>query len=339
MKRLLIIAAFFALVFLSGQSVLAQSGYDLFQKGLVQERVEGDLDKAIRLYKQIVEEFTDDPALAAKALIQMGGCYEKLGRTEAQKAYQRVIEEYPGQKQEVAIAKERIAEISKALKGVAQRPTFRKINIASKPQNGVLSPDGNKLAFMSNDAVWVVPLHGKVDPDIAGEPVRLAEVPGIWAASNMMAWSADGKWIAVYGGGNQSDSDEGSVVSVLPVAAGTPRVVRLPEQGGHLWSYRLSLSPDGQILAFSAIELGKPRRKVPDSHDRYIYTIPTAGGKPKQVSSRWARMCRRHAGQAHHRGWSIERAGVVARWQVHRCPPRAGRFQRQQGDMGVPTVV
>jgi Tol biopolymer transport system component len=167
---------------------------------------------------------------------------------------------------------------------------FRKIRIPTKPQNGVLSPNGNKLAFMSDDAVWVVPLHGKVDPDIAGEPIRLAEVPGIWAASNMMAWSADGKWIAVYGGGNQSDSDEGSVVSVLPVAGGTPRVVRLPEQGGHLWSYRLSLSPDGQMLAFSALELGKPRAEVPDSHDRYIYTIPTAVGKPKQVSSRWARM-------------------------------------------------
>ncbi len=290
MNRLPIIVALLALVFLGGPGALAQSGHDLFQKALVKERTDGDLDEAIRLYQQIVEDFTDDHALAAKALIQIGGCYEKLGRTEAQKAYQRVIEEYPGQRQEVAIAKERIAELSRALKEVAQRPTFRKIKIASKPQNGVLSPDGNKLAFMSDDAVWVVPLHGKVDPYIAGEPVRLAEVPGIWAASNMMAWSADGNWIAVYGGSNQPDSDEGSIVSVLPVAGGTPRVVRLPEQGAHLWSYRLSLSPDGQILAFSALELGKPRREVHDSHDRYIYTIPTTGGEPKQVSSGWARM-------------------------------------------------
>jgi Tol biopolymer transport system component len=156
-------------------------------------------------------------------------------------------------------------------------PTFTKIQISTKPQNGVLSPDGNKLAFMSDDAVWVLPLHGKLDPDIAGEPVRLAEVTGIWERSNMMTWSADGKWIAVYGG-SQSDSDEGSVVSILPVAGGKPRVVQLPKQGGHLWSYRLSLSPDGQFLACQARE--------PDSHARYIYTIPTAGGKPKKVSSR-----------------------------------------------------
>ncbi len=290
MNRNTIIAAFFVLVFLGGQCALAQSGYNLFQKGLVQERVKGDLDEAIKIYERIIVKFPENRPIVAKALLHIGLCYEKMGKQEAQKAYQKVVDQYPEQKEEVSVAKERIAEISKSLKGVAQRPIFRKINIASKPQNGVLSPDGNQLAFMSNNAVWVVPLHGKVAPDIAGEPVRLAEVPGIWDESNMMAWSADGNWIAVYGGGNQSDSDEGSIVSVLPVAGGIPRVVRLPEQGGHLWSYRLSLSPDGQILAFSARELHKPRKKRSDPLDRYICTIPTAGGEPKQISSGWGRM-------------------------------------------------
>jgi Tol biopolymer transport system component len=169
----------------------------------------------------------------------------------------------------------------------ANKPNFRKIQIASKPQNGVLSPDGNKLAFMSDDAVWVVPLHGKVDPDIAGEPIRLAELKGIWEASGMMAWSADGKWIAVYG---QFTSNQPVSVRVIPVAGGKPRVVQLPKQGSSLSSYRLSLSPDGRILAFSALELGKPREEVKETVNRYIYTIPTAGGEPKQVSSDWARM-------------------------------------------------
>ncbi|KPK34804.1 MAG: hypothetical protein AMJ65_17905, partial [Phycisphaerae bacterium SG8_4] len=167
----------------------------------------------------------------------------------------------------------------------SNQPKFTKIRIPTKPQNGVLSPDGSKLAFMSDGAVWVVPLHGKVDPDIAGEPVRLAELPGILEASGMIAWSADGKWIAVY---RRSDEEVG--VCVIPVAGGKPRVVQLPEQGGHLWGKRLSLSPDGRMLAFSALELGKPREEVSDSCDRRIYTIPTAGGKPKQVSSDWARL-------------------------------------------------
>jgi len=105
----------------------------------------------------------------------------------------------------------------------AHKPHFRKIKIASKPKNGVLSPDGSKMAFVSEDAVWVVPLHGKVDPDIAGEPVRLAEAPGIWDNGSLMAWSADGKWIAV-----NAKPDEQDTVHVIPVAGGESRVVQMP---------------------------------------------------------------------------------------------------------------
>jgi Tol biopolymer transport system component len=168
----------------------------------------------------------------------------------------------------------------------AHKPNFRKIRIPTKPKNGILSPDGNKLAFMSDEAVWVVPLHGKVDPDIAGEPVRLAEVPGIWDNGSLMAWSTDGEWIAV----NTLPDAEDVFVHVIPAAGGEPRVVQMPKRGSHSWSYRLSLSPDGQMLAFSARELHKPRQKTSDAHDRYICTIPTAGGEPKQVSSGWGRM-------------------------------------------------
>jgi Tol biopolymer transport system component len=281
MRTSCITAALLALLLTAGQGYSASSGYNLFQKGLVQERAHGNLNEAIRLYTQIIEEYGDDHALAAKALLQIGACYEKLGRGEAQKAYQRIIDEYSDRKQEVAVARENLARLAAAPKQAARRPTFRKIEIASRPQNGVLSPDGNRLAFMSDGAVWAVPLHGKVDPNIAGEPVRLAEVRGIWDTSGMLAWSANGEWIAVYG-------KDG--VYVIPAAGGEPRVVQLPEQGGHLWSYRLSLSPNGEMLAFSALELGKDRNKVSESRERYVYTIPTAGGQPQRISSGWARM-------------------------------------------------
>ena len=76
------------------------------------------------------------------------------------------------------------------------------------PGPAVLSPDGNSLAFISEGAVWVVPIHGQVDPDIAGEPVRLAEVPDVWDNGSLMAWSANGEWIAVNGG---SESVEGAL--------------------------------------------------------------------------------------------------------------------------------
>jgi Tol biopolymer transport system component len=134
----------------------------------------------------------------------------------------------------------------------------------------------------------MVPLKGQVDPDIAGEPVRIATVPNIWEGSGMIAWSHDGNWIAFYGG--EYDSGEASSVSVIPATGGTPRMVQLPEQGGHLWSYRLSLSPDGQMLTFSALDTVKSPRGSINSHMRSIYTIPVAGGRPEKVSSGWARL-------------------------------------------------
>jgi len=72
-----------------------QEGQKLFQKALAMERGEGNLEEAISLYLQVTQEAKDE-SLAAKAQLRIGICYEKLGKAEAQKAYQVVIEKYPG---------------------------------------------------------------------------------------------------------------------------------------------------------------------------------------------------------------------------------------------------
>ena len=270
--------------FLFSSLVQQETAKELFERALYLEETKGDLEKAIEVYSRIVKEFPNERATSAKAQLQIGICYEKLGMKEAQTAYQQVIDKYPKQTDVVAVARARLAGIERSLAELNRQPKFRKIEIATKPQNGVLSPDGDKLAFISEGAVWVVPLHGKVDPDIAGEPVRIADVPGVWDVISLLAWSADGEWIAVNGKAEGEDA-----VYVIPAAGGEARVVQMPERGGHAHSYRLSLSPDGQKVAISALELGT-REEVPESHNRYIYTIPTAGGEPKQVSSSWARL-------------------------------------------------
>jgi len=270
--------------FLFSSMIQKETAKELFERALYLEETKGDLEKAIEVYSRIVEEFPDEQATAAKAQLQIGICYEKLGMKEAQTAYQQVIDKYPKQTDAVAKARLRLSGIERSLAELNRQPKFRKIEIATKPQNGVLSPEGDRLAFISESAVWVVPLHGKVDLNIAGEPVRIAEVPGVWDNGSLMAWSADGEWIAVNG-----KADDEDAVYVIPAAGGDPRVVRMPDRGGHAWGRRLSLSPDGQKVAISALELGT-REEVPEGHHRYIYTIPTAGGEPKQVSSSWARL-------------------------------------------------
>ncbi len=267
---------------LVGYVSLAQTAEELFPKAIQLEEVKGELEEAIEIYQTIVNEHSDNRPVAAKAQFHIGLCYEKLGLEQAQKAYREVVNNYPDQQNEVDMAKEKLASLQRAQTDLNHKPTFRKIEIASNPQNGVLSPDGSKLAFFSDAAVWIIPLHGKVNPDISGEPVLLAKIPGGWDNGSLMSWSADGEWIAV-----NSVVDDEDAAYVIPLDGGEPHRVEIPQRGDYAVSYRLGLSHNGQMLAFSANELGKTESTP---FDRYIYTIQAAGGKPELVSSGQGRM-------------------------------------------------
>ena len=93
-------------------TLLGAQGYDLFQQALAKERAEGKLEEAIALYQRIVSDRGADRALAARALVQVGGCYEKLGSPEAQKAYQRVIQEFSDQPEMVRLARARLTALA-----------------------------------------------------------------------------------------------------------------------------------------------------------------------------------------------------------------------------------
>jgi tetratricopeptide (TPR) repeat protein len=203
--------------FLFSSLIQQETAKELFERALYLEETKGDLEKAIDVYMQVVNEFPEERIVNAKALLHIGICYEKMGKKEAQKAYQKVIDNYPEQTDAVKIAKERIAALSKALEKVPRKPSFRKIRIPANPGNGVLSPDGKKLAFSSEGCLWVVPIPGKVDPDIAGAPIKLTEQIGANNTGNILSWSADGKWIAFNALGN-----EGVETYIIPSSAYHP---------------------------------------------------------------------------------------------------------------------
>ena len=182
-----------------------QTADQLYEKALYLEEAKGDMQGAIDLYQQIIKQYPGNRQVVAKALLHAGFCYEKLGLKEAQQVYRRVINDYSENKNEVSMARARLASLERTLADLKQKPTFRKIEIASKPQNGVMSHDGKKLAFTADDGVWVVPLQSNLGNDIAGEPVRIADVPGASNFHNVLAWSADGQWIAVNGKYNKED--------------------------------------------------------------------------------------------------------------------------------------
>ncbi len=112
-RRLLVVTILAGL--LTASSALAQKDDQaevLMQAAHQKQLVEGQLEEAIQLYKRIVQEHSGDRAVAAKALLEMGQCYEKLGKMEARKAYERVLRDYADQNEAAAQARTRLAALS-----------------------------------------------------------------------------------------------------------------------------------------------------------------------------------------------------------------------------------
>jgi len=99
----------------------AQTPEQLYQKGLLKEEGEGNLQEAINLYKQVAENIKADQSIRAKALLHIGMCHEKLGTEEAVKTYQRLVTSFPAQKNEVNLARERLSVLVKPSEKVAER--------------------------------------------------------------------------------------------------------------------------------------------------------------------------------------------------------------------------
>jgi Tol biopolymer transport system component len=136
----------------------AQKGYDLFQQALVKERAEGKPEEAIALYQRIVKEAGADRSLAAKALVEMARCYEKLGSLDAQKTYERVVREYADQTGPASEARAALSAPVKRAANPVNATTHRADSLPHRiewPQNAVPSPDGHALAIESGDDLVV----------------------------------------------------------------------------------------------------------------------------------------------------------------------------------------
>jgi hypothetical protein len=175
-----------------------QSGEDLFQKALRLERNEGKLMEAIELYNRVVSEGKNE-SLPAQAQLRIGLCYEKLGQKtikQAQDAFQKVIDNFPGQIDAVKVAQEKLSGIQASKSGVVKKSsefTIRKVLSGVADGAGEVSPDGRYLSCIDWSTGDLA-----VQDLVSGKKRRLTN-KGSWMTSDTMAfqsrWSPDGKHI------------------------------------------------------------------------------------------------------------------------------------------------
>ena len=102
----------FLTVVLPASAEQAKSPSLLLQEGLYAEQTEGDLDKAIEIYGQVLEQASESQRLAAKATYQLGMCHLKKGdEQQAVEYFQQVVSNYATQKILVAKAQKQLEKM------------------------------------------------------------------------------------------------------------------------------------------------------------------------------------------------------------------------------------
>jgi len=309
MKKCLILIAVIAFLPLSFVNSASQNAYDLFQKALAKERGEGNLEEAISIYQKVVAE-TKDESLAAKAQFRVGICYEKLGKEKAklaQEAFQRVISEYPGQKDIVRMAQEKLSNLSRAQTVVKKGDKEFKIHrIWEGPDVdfwGAVSPDGNYISYTDSKTydlvVWEL---------ATGERRRLTTNPNLsgYAGSSIFSpdekqiafvwsvWDTELRLIGLDGSNPRTlfrhkshysletqladwSPDGNHILALVPGDEATNKIVLVSVPDGKMrtlktfdrrYPEKMSFSPDGQYIAYDFPQ-------GDDSKDRDIFLLAT----------------------------------------------------------------
>jgi len=94
----------------TAQLAAAASPSELLEQGIYSEETKGDVDAALKLYQQVVTEAKAGQAVAAQAQYRLGVCfYKKKNYGEANAAFEKLLKDYPDQKDLIALANKYLA--------------------------------------------------------------------------------------------------------------------------------------------------------------------------------------------------------------------------------------
>jgi len=237
-----VLLVFFGVVVLvSFQHALTQeSAAELYEAAVFKKESEGDLSGAIQILLRIIKEFPENRKIAARAQLQIGICYEKLGIKEAKKAYQSVVDNYPDQVEEVNLAKKKLASFFRA-KTDEKELKIRKVLEGHIVVYSSVSPNGRYYAYPDEDKYG----NFAVRDLTTGESRILTEDKGGFAYD--ATWSPDGKNLA-YVWTDWSDVNA-SEIRVAGMDGSGSRIIFKKKKG--VYAYPFDWTPDGKhILAY-----------------------------------------------------------------------------------------
>ena len=170
----------------------AASAEALMGTAQYQEEVEGKPEAAIVTYRKVLTTPGVPRALAARALLRMGQCHERLGQADARKAYERLVREFADQQESVVEARARLAALAEPAgaknPGLSVRQVWAGPNVDT---TGSPSADGRLLAVTDPQTGDVA-----VRDLTTGEVRRVTKSGPAGEHAYIATFSPDGKHIA-----------------------------------------------------------------------------------------------------------------------------------------------
>jgi Tol biopolymer transport system component len=252
----------------------------LLQKAIQAETVDGNLKAAIGLYEQAVAAAGSNRSVAARALVQMGQCHEKLGSAEAQKAYQRVVRDFADQAEPLKLARSRLAALTLATaegSGIVTRQVWSgpDVDFSGRP-----SDDGRYLSYSDGSGNLAI-------RELAtGATRQVTRDASKWTAEGWAGWSLfspDGRQV-VYEWGQRD-----SWLRLSSVDGAQTRVL-LPAKRDW-WIVPCDWSSDGRYILIHYYFVGKPKSSqiavvtVADGSLRVVKTLDPS--QPSNSANMW----------------------------------------------------
>ena len=238
------------------------------------ETIDGDLKAAIAAYNKVVATYESNRPVAAKALVRMAQCYEKLGAAEvkeARAAYGRVVRDYADQAEIVAQARARLAALGGPIPTALT--TRRLENPPADTPMGAVSPDGRYLSFWDwrTGDLAVRELETGQDRQLTDESTEGKAGSAVHQIAGESTWSSDGKQIAYTWHLSESAAVRAEL-RIVGLDGGKPRV--LSRDAGTRGMSGLAWSPDGKHIAASVYpQNGSARMEVFSTADNSSRTL------------------------------------------------------------------
>ncbi len=206
---------------------------------LLQER-NRNLDEAIRIYSRVVERAKDDRALAARAQLEQGILYLRLGRDEqARQAFRKVITDFSDQPSLVREARARLGVNGSSRPSMSVRQAWAS---PDSDNSGGPSPDGRYLSFTD----WATG-DVSVRDLVTGEKRHVTHKDkgfdqSLRGQSQSSVFAPDSKHIAYW----WIDEPPRSEIEVVGIDGSAPRLLRRFESAGIV--QLTDWSPDGKYI-------------------------------------------------------------------------------------------